>query len=173
MKIGNKALVELIGVLTVTASLVFVGMQLMLDRKIATAEQYFNRTESAKEDRRTLLLSPVFYQEVEDWWSTGERPEYWNEEWEIAKQLDQGKYSVTTLYHRIVELQLSILGYDNVYFQYQQGLINEESWLNFRAQIKSGMIYDPELTRAVYLRHARATIKPIIQEISDEIDSGK
>ena len=70
MKIDNKALVELVGVLTVTASLVFVGMQLMLDRKVAIAEQYFNRTESAKQDRRTLLLSPVFYQEVEDWWST-------------------------------------------------------------------------------------------------------
>lgn len=145
----------------------------MLDRKVAIAEQYFIRTETVKEDLRTLLLSPLFYQEVEDWWATGERPEYWNEEWKIANLLKQGAYSVPTLYHWILELQLSILGYDNIYFQYQQGLIDENTWQGFRARIKSAMVYDPELTRAVYLRQARATIRPVILEISREIDSEK
>ena len=171
MKVKSKVFVELIGALAVTASLVFVGMQLMLDRKVAVAEQYYNRTESVKEDRRTLLLSPVFFQEIEYWWAIGERPSYWNEDWEIAKQLDRGDYSVTTVFHRIVELQLSILGYDNIYFQYQQGLIDEVTWQHFRAQIKRAVSEDPELTRNVYLHNARAVILPVIQEILHEVDS--
>lgn len=171
MKMSNKVVVEMIGVLTVSASLIFVGMQLMLERKIAIAEQYFNRTESAKEDRRSLLLSPIYFQEIEEWWATGERPPYWNEEWKLAKQLDQGAYSVATVRHRTLELQLSILGYDNIYFQYQQGLLDEKTWQHFRGQIKGAMIADPELIRAIYLNNARATLLPVVEDIRDEIDA--
>lgn len=171
MKINNKVLLEMIGVLTVAASLIFVGLQLMLERKVANAEQYFNRTESAKEDRRTYLLSPVYFQEIEEWWATGERPPYWNEDWELAKQLDKGEYTVATIHHRTVELQLSILGYDNIYFQYRQGLMDEETWQHFREQIKRSMTRDPELTSAIYLNNARATLLPVIQKIRNEIDA--
>lgn len=171
MKINNKVLVEVIGVLTVSASLIFVGMQLLLERKVAIAEQYFNRTESAKEDRRSFLASAIYFQEIEEWWATGERPPYWNEDWKLAKQLDKGEYTVATIRHRTLELQLSILGYDNIYFQYQQGLIDENTWQHFREQIKGAMTADPELTRAIYLNNARATLLPVVQEIRDEIDA--
>lgn len=171
MKINNKVLVETIGVLTVAASLIFVGLQLMLERRVATAEQYFNRTESAKEDRRTFLLSPLYFQEIEAWWATGERPPYWNEDWRLAKQLNKGEYTVATIHHRVLELQLSILGYDNIYFQYRQELIDENTWKHFRSQIKKAMIADPELTSAIYLNNARPTLLPVIQAIRNEIDA--
>jgi hypothetical protein len=170
MKINNKVLMELIGVLTVTASLVFVGIQLMFDRKVAIADQYFNRTESVKEDRRTLLLSPVFFHDVEKMWALGEKPPHWNDEWEVAKQVNDGTRSIAGVQHRILELQLAIIGYDNIYFQYQQGLIGESSWQHFREQIKRAIKRDSELTRTIYLKHARSTLLPIVQEILLEIE---
>ena len=55
MNAKQKEVVEIVGIFAVVASLIFVGMQLMLDRKVALAEQYFNRAESAKADRRAIL----------------------------------------------------------------------------------------------------------------------
>ena len=51
MRTSKKDIVEIVGIFAVVASLIFVGMQLMLDRKVALAEQYFNRAESVKADR--------------------------------------------------------------------------------------------------------------------------
>lgn len=55
MKASKKELVEIVGIFAVVASLIFVGMQLQLDRKVALAEQYSNRAESVKADRRIIL----------------------------------------------------------------------------------------------------------------------
>ena len=70
----------IIAAIAVVASLVFVGMQLMLDRKVAIAEQYFNRTESVKEDRRMKMVSEAYLQYKEEAWAIGRRPQYWNED---------------------------------------------------------------------------------------------
>ena len=171
MKINNKTFVEILVNLTVIASLVFVGMQLLLDRRIAIAEQYFNRAESVKEDTRAFLASPKYYQEREEWWALGKRPSFWNEDWEIAKQIEEGTLSIASLYFLITRIELAIIGYDNIYFQYQQGLIREEDWQRFRQGIKRRLKADPELLRAIWLSHSRPAIKPVIEQILQEIDS--
>lgn len=161
---------EIVGIFAVVASLIFVGMQLALDRKVALAEQYWNRAESAKADRRTLLESEDYMQYVEDSWALGERPTYWNDDWEIARRMDEGAVSVKGVFARIVNRQLDIIGYDSVYFQYQQGLLDEEVWKQLRTSMKLTMARD-ELTRAVYERHARSTIRPVVKELLHEIES--
>ena len=169
----NKTFIEILVNLTVIASLVFVGMQLLLDRRVAIAEQYFNRAESVKEDRRAALASPQYYQAREERWALGRRPSFWNEDWEIAKRVEEGTLSVASLYFLITRNELAIIGYDNIYFQYQQGLMAEEDWQRFREGIKGRLKDDPdpEFLRAIWLSRARPAIKPVIEKIVQEIDA--
>jgi len=170
VKPSKKEIVEIVGIFAVVASLIFVGMQLQLDRKVALAEQYFNRAESVKADRRLILESDALMQYWEESWALGWRPHYWDEDWEIAGQLKEGAFSVRSVIAAIVRDQLSIIGYDTVYFQYGQGLLDEESWSQYRGYLKHAMAQN-ELTRAVYVSYARKTIQPVIEELLREIDS--
>ena len=161
---------EIVGIFAVVASLIFVGMQLVLDRKVALAEQYSSRAESAKADRRSSLESQDYMQYIEDKWELGDRPTYWNEDWEIARRLDDGAISVKGVFAEITGLQLDIIGYDSVYFQYQQGFLDEELWNQLREGMKRAMARD-ELTRVIYERRARSTIRPVVEELLREIET--
>ena len=173
MKINNKAILEFLGFLTVAASLMFVGMQLLLDRKIAVADQYYNRAETVKQDKRTLMVTPTYYQAKEEEWANGERPSYWNENWKVAKQLQDGTLSVSSLVLESLMIQVSIIGYDNVYFQYKQGLIDESVWKPLGETLKMHLRSNPEFYRAVVLRHVRPTLRPLVQQWVDEMENLK
>ena len=56
MQSDTRKILEIVGVLSVVASLLFVGMQLLLDRRITTAEQYQNRAESRKSDFPSMKI---------------------------------------------------------------------------------------------------------------------
>ena len=170
MTFSKKELVEIFGAIAVAASLFFVGLQLHLDRKVALAEQYFNRAESAKADRRSLLESDAYFQGIEESWALGWRPFYWNEQWLIAKQVETGQRSVVAVMARAISLRLSILGYDSLYYQYQQGLLDDESWSHLRASLKTTMESD-EFVMTIYEAYARAALKPVIDEILKEIEA--
>lgn len=170
MKASKKDIVEIAGIFAVVASLIFVGMQLMLDRKVALAEQYFNRAESVKADRRAALESDDLMRFYEERWALGWRPSYWDEEWEVARRVQEGTHRVRSVLAIIVDQQLAIIGYDSVYFQYQQGLIDEELWNGLRTTLKRSMVRN-ELSRAIYQSHARTNLRPVIEEILREIES--
>jgi len=170
LKTTNKEIVEIVGIFAVVASLIFVGMQLQLDRKVALADQYFNRAESAKADRRSLLESDDYMQLRAEWWALGNRRPYWDDDWELAKLVEEGKISVRGVEALILSRELSVLGYDSVYFQYQQGLLDEETWNGLRSALKNGMANFP-LTRAVYVSQARRNLRPVVDEIVREIEA--
>jgi len=170
VKASKKELVEIVGIFAVVASLIFVGMQLQLDRKVALAEQYSYRAESVKADRRIILESDALMEYYEEVWALGWRPAYWDEDWGIAGQLEEGALSIRSVLAAIVEDQLSIIGYDTVYYQYSQGLLDEDLWRGLRGNLKRGMAQN-ELTRAVFARHARKTIQPVVEELLREIES--
>ena len=151
MKAGKREIAEIVGIFAVVALLVFVGMQLMLDRKVALAEQYLHRAESVKADRRTILESEDLTKYFEESWALGWRPIYWDEDWEVADRVEEGSISVRSAIVAIIDDQLAIIGYDSVYFQYQQGLLDEELWDELRFAMKRAMAGD-ELSRAVFER---------------------
>ena len=168
MKTSKKELVEILGIFGVIASLIFVGMQLQLDRKVALAEQYFNRAESAKEDLRARLTSQAYSQYIDESWASGRRPERLQSA-DIYKRVEEGSISASSAEAITLHLKLAVIGYDNLYFQYQQGLLDEETWSSFRSDLKSSMS-EYKLCRDVYLGSARPTIKPLIEEIISEIE---
>lgn len=145
-------------------------MQLRLDHKIALADQYFNRAESAKADRRSFLESDDYMQAQAEWWALGNRPPWWDDDWELAKLVEKGKISFRVVEAQILSRELSILGYDSVYYQYQQGLLDEETWNGLRSSLKNSMANSP-LARAVYKSQARAHLRPVVEEILREIDT--
>ena len=170
MKTSKKDLVENLGIFAVVASLIFVGMQLQLDRKVALADQYFNRAESAKADRRSLLASDDYMQFLEEVWVLGNQPPFWDDGWELAEHVEEGRVSIRSVEAAITRHQLSIIGYDSVYFQYQQGLLDEDTWNGLRSAMKNNMARN-DLARAVYTRYARRTLRPVIEEILREIEA--
>ena len=170
LKTSKKDIVEIAGIFSVVASLMFVGMQLYLDRKVALADQYFNRAESAKADRRALLESDDYMQYMEELWALGEPPPVWDDDWEIAARVKDGTISVRSAEAAIKAHQLSIIGYDSVYFQYQQGLLDEELWQGLRSTLKGRMARN-DMVGVLYSRFARSTIRPEIEEILREIEA--
>ena len=170
LKTSKKDIVEIAGIFAVVASLIFVGMQLYLDRKVALADQYFNRAESAKADRRALLESDYYMQYMEELWALGEPPPFWDDDWEIAARVKDGTISVRSAEAAIKAHQMSIIGYDSVYFQYQQGLLDEELWKSLRSTLKGRMARN-DMVREVYSRFARSTIRPEVEEILREIEA--
>ena len=169
MKTSKKEIAETVGIFAIVASLLFVGMQLQLERKVAMAEQYFNRAETVKEDYRTRLLSPEYFRYVEaDWALTGKTP-YADADWEEMKRVREGSLSISNVETMVLIDRLQIVGYDNLYFQYKQGLLDEVTWIGLRSSMKSSMAND-KLTRDVFKYGARSTLRPVVEEILEEIE---
>lgn len=103
-------------------------MQLRLDRKVALAEQYFNRAESVKEDYRASLASAEYFRFVEEKWAISGTIGFADRDWEELKHVREGSLSISSVAALTLIDRLQIVGYDNLYFQYKQGLLDEETW---------------------------------------------
>ena len=170
METSKKDIVEIVGIFAIVISLIFVGMQLKLERKVALAEQYFNRAESVKEDYRTALLNPEHFRSLEeDWARNAESHFFYDRDWEEMKQVREGTRRISSVETRWFEDRLQIVGYDNLYYQYKQGLIDRETWDGLRESMKRSMS-SSDMTRDVFESGARPNIKPIIVEILKEIE---
>lgn len=166
MSFDQKRLIEIIGATSIVASLVFVGMQLNIDTEVALSDQYATRTESIKSDIRARLESEDFmsYQEVA--WENGQRPPWWNDNYE--NRVTTSGASPRQVYANIYNLQLGLFHVDNLYYQYQRGLLDEEFWARSRATVKDVMQVD--FNRDVYLNSAfRLPIQELLTAIASEI----
>ncbi len=168
MKYNLRAIVESIGLFGVIASLIFVGMQLILDRRVAMAEQYFNRVDQELANIRTYLESEAIYSIREEQWSMGSRPRWLDQAPEIEARVERGEMSVRAFYFQHHRAQLELLGFDNVFYQYKHGLIDENYWVTVRAAIRDYVQNDP-LRKAVYSSNFYP-IQEVVQEILNELE---
>lgn len=169
METSRKDIAEIVGIFSIVVSLIFVGMQLRLERKVALAEQYFNRAESVKEDYRAALLSAEYFRSIEeDWARTGES--YFSDrDWPEMRQVEEGGRRISSVETKWLLDRLQIVGYDNLYYQYKNGLIDSETWEGLRGSMKNAMS-SSKLTRDVFKGGARPNIKPVIVEVLKEIE---
>ena len=110
---------QVIGLFGVIASLVFVGMQMKQDREIALSDAYQARTATAIDFQASVVSSPEL----------------------LDAQLrvqENGFENVSArdriLYTTYVRMGLNI--YENVYFQYMNGFIDDEHWSRTQNQIR-------------------------------------
>jgi hypothetical protein len=111
MKIADwKELAELIGIVAIVASLLFVGLQLKQGHEIALATQYHSRAETAQ----NLHLAGI------------------ESDWTIPVLRDKVSDEVST---KDINLWLWFwIQMDNHYYQFQAGFLGESAWL---AQLKN------------------------------------
>ena len=138
---------QILGMLAIVASLVFVGLQLKQAQDIAIASQYQARLDSASGHHTALLESDPALRVIgtgilEDIQAEAGMPaEY--KAWAASQPVEE-------LAFRYIGGVIFLKSHDNVYFQYQRGFLSEEAWTALRAQLKLGLNDDRSWSRAVY-----------------------
>ena len=165
MQANSRQIVEGIGAAAIVASLVFVGMQLVLDRNVALAEQYAARSESLKDDLRTQMESDGFIDSSIRVWESGERPSYWSEELEEYTQ--SKNLSNADISYLLISTRIRVLHMDNLYYQYTKDMLDESFWAKQVASMKNDM-RDP-VYKALYLNNPRG-IEGLVNELVLELE---
>jgi hypothetical protein len=165
LQANSRQIVEGIGAAAIVASLVFVGMQLVLDRNVALAEQYAARSESLKDDLRTQMESDGFIDSSIRVWESGERPSYWSEELEEYAQ--SKNLSNADIAYLLISTRIRVLHMDNLYYQYTKDMLDESFWTKQVASMKNDM-RNP-VYKALYLNNPRG-IEGLVNELVLELE---
>ena len=153
----------------VVLSLVFVGIQLYLDRQVAVAEQYSFRSVSMKNDIRAYMESELVLQSRIAQWERGVMPGWWNDA--IEKYVKDNELSVEEVWAEYSRFELLYFQTDNMYFQYQQGLLDETFWLSLRNNNLRNALRQP-FGRVVYTgRSIQRPIDQVILEVEAELNA--
>jgi hypothetical protein len=164
-----RLIVEAIGIISIVLSLLFVSLQLLQDRRVAIGEQYAARAETALSQIRTQLESDAYLETFSKRWENGTRPGWWSEE----NVFFQGKVTPRDVVVISMLYRYTLIGFDNLYFQYRQGLLDEEEWTLRRNTLRDLLSRD-KMRRAYYTdsRSNTYTVLSILQEMANEIDNG-
>lgn len=166
MKLTNKEFLEIAGAIALVGSLAFVGLQLNLDRDVALAQSFSDGIESRKEDIRAKMESESYMLMLETLWESGQRPQWWlnvSESYE-SETLSSGAQIMA----RFFEVELDYLELENLYFRFEQGLIDEDHWFGAK-QLLSSFLADP-FRRAVFLNRGSG-LSETVNELVAAIDS--
>ncbi len=168
MNLSKKELLEIAGAIALVASLAFVGLQLKLDRDVALAQSFSDGIESRKEDIRAKMESESYMLMQETLWESGQKPQWWSNASESyeSKTLSSGSQIMA----RYFEVELDYLELENLYFRFEQGLIEADHWLGAKALLRS-FLYDP-FRRAVFLDRS-SSLTEIIVVLVAEIDGAE
>ncbi|MEZ5518611.1 MAG: hypothetical protein R3F41_14220 [Gammaproteobacteria bacterium] len=152
--------------LGVLGGLLFVGMQLLLDRNVAVGEQYQLRAQTALENVRAEFDNERYIESLAAGWENGRRPQWWSSELEnLWVGMAKIGLDPTDLYRIYRRIQMSYLQIDNLHYQFEKGLLEKENWPPFRNQLKQ-MLQDP-LSRATIL--SNSTMRPDFRNLLDEL----
>jgi hypothetical protein len=139
-----RVVTELVGITAIVASLVFVGLQMRQSQEIAIAEQYQTRALAATEYLEWLadndVLQSALVSQIKSVYESGEASNVFNELYET-----QGADYLAT--KNFIDLS-TLTTFDNYYYQYQHGFMEEESWAAFRYRLKKFL--RDESARSVY-----------------------
>lgn len=160
--------IQIIGIVGVVASLVFVGLQLKQSQNIAIASQYQARLDAANSHYTTILQCEpglrVLGTEILADMKTNEELPMEIRSWAAGQPVEE-------LAYRSLVALLFLKGHDNVFFQYQAGFLSDEAWQALRIQLKAGL-HDPRnWSRAVFEDNPevwRASYRELIWELIAE-----
>ena len=145
-----KIALELLGALAIAASLVFVGMQLQQDRRIAQAERYSDRTQNFSENIR-LDLAHHDMTAIQFKARAGEE----------LTEVEEEAY--------LSRLFLAHIAYANIYYRHRLDLLDEDVWNATRSVIKRNLRESRFAKASVFPDHAyKALIEDLKREIANE-----
>jgi len=165
MKSINKQTIELIGVIGIIASLIFVGIQLILDRRLALAEMYAFRAEARQANLRTYLESESSLKELVSYRQNHLVGTRYNlpEEWKIEQDPIISEA-------RRLRIEINIMSWDNLLYQSSLGLLDETA---VRQGIEDNFRMDPgiaeyALTAPAITGYSRAVLQEIADKVANE-----
>ena len=126
MKNRSKEIFEIVGVAGVIASLIFVGLQMVFDRRIAVASVFHERTIMLQDAQIAQLQSSEVVLMRAKAWEAGDLPSWWNDEIEQYRQVQN--LTMEDMVRRAALAQMQLLRLNDIYFQYTKGLIPEATW---------------------------------------------
>jgi len=147
---------QVVGLFGVVASLVFVGLQMKLDREIASSQAFQARAESTAEvllsmSQNEAYVAVIAAQNTGDLDSITEK-----EKVAFGTAMTAGMYM-----------------WENSYYQYRDGFLPEDHWLRIRAQMKR--ILTGPISRSIAMRRLetwrpefRAELESVIAETAAE-----
>ena len=166
-----RLMLEITGSLGIIASLIFVGIQLQLDRNVALGSQYSVRAESYSANLRSYLESDYAMNTLSKQWENGFRPEWWDES-DPAIPVNATHLDVQAIFLR---LQLLMINMDNILYQYEIGLLEEDDFLLRRETWISLMQDSPAwkafLTGPSNFTRARFFLQELASDLENEISA--
>jgi hypothetical protein len=145
---------QVIGLFGVVASMVFVGLQMKLDREIARSEAFQARAESTADTLLSMSQNEAYVS--------------------VQAAIDSGNPETVTE-KELVAYAVAMTGgmylWENSYYQYRDGFLPEDHWTRTRRQMKS--ILAESISRSVatsslaYMRpEFREELQRVITEVS-------
>jgi hypothetical protein len=157
-----RDLTEIIGIVAIVASLIFVGMQLMQSQEIAIASQYQDRASTAVEYFGAQMQNQLAIEEkgaaiIEDVRSGGASPALQ----EFIRDRSPASIGMWFYEHRVFFVML-----DNFHFQYSNGFMAEEAWGAFRRQLRDELSKD---STVAYYQNFSWKLRPSFEELCEEV----
>jgi len=165
LKLSTKQIIEYVGILSIVASLIFVGIQLRQETRIALAEVYSMRTEQRLATLRALLESEIAILELVDYRQRSLMPpEYSIPEGWINEEDPRISEA------RRIRSELVIVSWDNIAYQSSLGLYSDLGPL--RATMKKLFSSDPSFMEYAF-RGPRISeyTRSIFRDIATEIEN--
>ena len=126
MKNRTKEIFEIVGVAGVIASLIFVGLQMVFDRRIAVASVFHERTIMFQDAQIAQLQDSGVVVMRAKAWEAGNLPSWWNNEIEQYRQ--SRNLSMEDMVRMTILARMQLIRLNDIYFQYTQGLVPELTW---------------------------------------------
>jgi hypothetical protein len=163
-----KHLTELVGIVAIVASLIFVGLQMKQSQEIAIGDQYQARADAALEfylarmqnENSLIMRGEVIAENV----AAGSAPDAIKNAFESE--------SPEMLATRYLYYRSNFTMFDNYHFQYQQGFLSEEAWQAFRTRLKG--LLSNAISSAFYSEQTdnfRQSFQTVCTEILAELDA--
>lgn len=144
--VNLKTLIEFVGISAIVLSLVFVGLQLRQSQEIAIAAQYQARAEAAQSMWMSLQESGT-----------------------SVKVFQKPNADLTPADLHTIEnvTRWGWTQYDNHFFQYQAGFLDEESWQGLKARVER--IYSNCDRRPIW-QQMRQFLRPSFVQYVDDLN---
>ena len=164
---------QIIGMLGVIASLIFVGLELRQSQEIAIAAQYQARLDSNLNQINSQMESEAVMN------LTGKGVRRYIESSDIIPEAQKAWLDKLTDEELAIQIYMSyasLKSYDNIYFQYKAGFLDEDSWDALRSEFKRdlgnplggfGIREYYNFDRTIW----RTPFRKLIEELIAEIDT--
>lgn len=157
-----RDLTEIIGIVAIVASLIFVGMQLMQSQEIAIASQYQDRASAAVEHFSSQMHNERAISEkgaaiIEEASSGKVSP--------ALQEFIKGR-SAESIGMWFYESRVFFVMLDNFHFQYSNGFMAEEAWGAFRRQLRDELSKD---STVAYYQNFSWKLRPSFEELCEQV----